>query len=146
MFPCSPSPIPLTFRRLSYSEFRYAIIKRFIMANQDIRQSFSAKPRFFYGYIVVVAAFCIMVTAYGTRSAFGVFFKPMLTEFGWTRAMTSGAFSLSMAIEGLLAIIMGGLNKITSPYRCLHFRWSLVSSVIFQNPESSSFFLVTLRG
>ncbi|MCK4961003.1 MAG: MFS transporter, partial [Anaerolineales bacterium] len=47
--------------------------------------------------------------------AFGVFFKPMLTEFGWTRAMTSGAFSLSMMIYGVLGIVVGGLNDRFGP-------------------------------
>jgi MFS family permease len=42
--------------------------------------------------------------------AFGVFFKPMLKEFGWTRAMTSGAFSLCSIIQGLLGIAMGGVT------------------------------------
>jgi OFA family oxalate/formate antiporter-like MFS transporter len=85
------------------------------MANQKGRRSPDADIGFFYGYIVVVATLCIMVVMYGTRSAFGVFFKPMLTEFGWTRALTSGALSLSMVIQGSLAIIMGGLNDRFGP-------------------------------
>ena len=68
------------------------------MSSQEVRQSPRAEPRFFYGYIVVVAALCIMIAIWGAYYAFGVFFKPMLTEFGWTRAMTSGAFSLSMVL------------------------------------------------
>ena len=64
---------------------------------------------------MVAAALCAMMAAYGTRSAFGVFFKPMLTEFGWTRALISGSLSLSMIIQGPLAIIMGGLNDRLGP-------------------------------
>jgi len=56
-----------------------------------------------------------MLSTFGTRFAFGVFFKPMLTEFGWTRALTSGAFSLSMVVEGLLGIVMGGLTDRLGP-------------------------------
>jgi len=56
-----------------------------------------------------------MVIIYGAKFAFGVFFKPLLTEFGWTRAMTSGAFSLTMVTHGLLGIIMGGLNDRFGP-------------------------------
>ena len=85
------------------------------MANQKGRRSPDAKIGFFYGYIVVVATLCIMVVTYGIRSVFGVFFKPMLTEFGWTRALTSGALSLSMIAQGLLAIVMGGLNDRLGP-------------------------------
>jgi len=85
------------------------------MNNQEVYQPPKTEPRFFYGYIVVIAAFCIMVAIYGSRYSFGVFFKPVLMEFGWTRAMTSGAFSLSMAMQGLLCIVMGWLNDKLGP-------------------------------
>jgi len=39
----------------------------------------------------------------------------MLTEFGWTRALTSGALSLSMFMQGSLSIIMGGINDRLGP-------------------------------
>jgi len=85
------------------------------MDSQQVGQSPGAKPGFFYGYIVVVAALCIMAAIWGTYYAFGVFFKPVLTEFGWTRAMTSGAFSLSMIMHGLVGVVMGGLNDRLGP-------------------------------
>jgi MFS family permease len=50
-----------------------------------------------------------MVVIWAAYYSFGVFFKPLITEFGWTRAATSGAFSLSAIINGLLAIVMGKL-------------------------------------
>jgi MFS family permease len=56
-----------------------------------------------------------MVLTWGIFSTFGVFFKPVLTEFGWTRAATSGAFSLSWIIQGLLAIVMGRVNDRLGP-------------------------------
>lgn len=73
------------------------------------------RPTFFYGYIVVVAALCIMIMTSGAHFSFGIFFKPILTEFGWTRAIASGAFSLSMIMHGLLGVIMGGLNDRLGP-------------------------------
>ena len=85
------------------------------MSIQEVRQSSSAKPKFFYGYVVVVAAFFVMAVMWGTFHAFGVFFNPVLAEFGWTRAMTSGAFSLSLLISGLSAIIMGRLTDRIGP-------------------------------
>lgn len=86
-----------------------------------LNQSYKASPQIFYGYIVASAAFILMLTMYSTRYSFGVFFKPILTEFGWTRAMTSGAFSLSMVMEGLLGIVMGGLNDRLGPRIVLTF-------------------------
>jgi len=85
------------------------------MAGREIQKASSAEQRIFYGYVIVVSAFCILVVIFGTRFAFGVFFNPILVEFGWTRAMTSGAFSLSVVMEGLLAIAMGGLTDRIGP-------------------------------
>ena len=56
-----------------------------------------------------------MVLAWGLYIVFGVFFNPLLAEFGWTRAMTSGAFSLSSILHGVLGIAMGGLVDKVGP-------------------------------
>lgn len=71
--------------------------------------------KFFYGYIVVSAAFLILVMTWGTVYSFGVFFKPVLTEFGWTRAATSGAYSLFLLLLAFLGIVMGRLNDKFGP-------------------------------
>lgn len=72
-------------------------------------------PSKFHGYTIVIAALVIIILSHGSRYAFGVFFKPVLTEFGWTRAATSGAFTLSLMINGLLGIAMGGLTDKFGP-------------------------------
>ena len=84
------------------------------MPGQDARPPAGAPPRF-YGYTIVVAASMSMVLIFSVHYAFGVFFKPMSTEFGWTRAMTAGAFSLVWISQGLLASVMGGLNDRFGP-------------------------------
>jgi len=73
------------------------------------------KPKFFYGYIVVIAAFLILVMTWGTIYSFGVFFKPVLIEFGWTRAATSGAYSLCLLLLAFLGIVAGRLNDRFGP-------------------------------
>ena len=73
------------------------------------------KPKFFYGYIVVALAFLIMVIMGGTIYTFGIFFKPLAGDFGWTSAATSGAFSLQMVIHGLFYIVTGKLNDRFGP-------------------------------
>jgi MFS family permease len=70
---------------------------------------------FFYGYVVVTAAFFIQAVAWGTYNSFGVFFNPWLTEFGWLRATISGAVSLSFLVHGLVSIFMGSLNDRFGP-------------------------------
>jgi len=67
------------------------------------------QPKFFYGYVIVVAASSIQLVAMGIATTFGVFFNPLLTEFGWSRAMISGAPSVSFLLAGFLSIIAGGL-------------------------------------
>ncbi|MFC2032492.1 MFS transporter [Chloroflexota bacterium] len=71
--------------------------------------------RFNYGYIVVLAALFVYLILGGVFSSFGIFFKPLLTEFGWTRAMTSGAFSVSSLIFGIFGIVSGRLNDRLGP-------------------------------
>ena len=50
--------------------------------------------RFSYGYVIVGAAFIVAVADEGLLFSFGVFFKPLLEEFGWTRSVTAGAFTM----------------------------------------------------
>lgn len=56
-----------------------------------------------------------MVLMAGTFSSFGVFFKPMLTDLVWTRAETSGAFSLAWIVQGLGTIVAGRLTDRLGP-------------------------------
>jgi MFS family permease len=72
-------------------------------------------PRFFYGYIVVITTFIIMVVLWGAYSVYGIFFNPLISEFGWARAVTSGAFSLSMILSGVIGMVMGGLTDRFGP-------------------------------
>ena len=73
------------------------------------------KPKIFYGYIIVLISFCIQLVAFGIFSTFGVFFNPLLNEFGWTRTMLSGASSLAVLLLGFFAIIVGRLNDRIGP-------------------------------
>lgn len=75
----------------------------------------TTRSRFFYGYVVVSASFIIWAIAFGAVVTFGLFFKPLLEEFGWTRAMTSGAISLTMILSGFIGIIMGRLTDRFGP-------------------------------
>jgi MFS family permease len=85
------------------------------MADHEAKQSLRNESGFFYGYLVVGASLFMMSILWAVYYAFGVFFKPMLNEFGWTRAMTSGAFSLAALMTGLLTIVMGGFTDRFGP-------------------------------
>ncbi len=80
-----------------------------------LNEQYSHNSGFFYGYFVIAASFITMVGIWSAYYAFGIFFKPLLNEFGWTRAMTSGAFSTATLTSGFLAVIMGGLTDRIGP-------------------------------
>jgi len=65
------------------------------------------QKRIYYGWIIVAAAFLCLALTGGLRYAFGVFFTPICKEFGWTRTMTSGVFSLYMVFYAIGAPITG---------------------------------------
>ncbi len=73
------------------------------------------QPGFFYGYVIVGAAVCAMVVYWGTFYTFGIFFKPVLTDLGWTRAATSAAFSINALLWGFMDFNAGRLSDRYGP-------------------------------
>lgn len=69
----------------------------------------------FDGYRIVAASFVIQGVVIGAMFAYGVFFRELEAEFGWSRTMISGASSLSFLIMGMLAIAAGKLNDQIGP-------------------------------
>lgn len=55
------------------------------------------------------------IVMWGARLSFGVFFGPVLDEFGWSRAATSGGFSITWVFTGFLSIGVGRLNDKLGP-------------------------------
>jgi OFA family oxalate/formate antiporter-like MFS transporter len=72
-------------------------------------------PRFFYGWVVVAAAFCVALVAYGVQYSFGIFIDPLTEDFGWSVALVSGAASLFMFSRGALAIFTGWVTDRYGP-------------------------------
>jgi MFS family permease len=70
---------------------------------------------YFYGYNIVAAGFAIQAVSIGAMFAYGVFFKEFQTEFGWSRAMISGASSLAFLMMGAGGILAGRLNDRIGP-------------------------------
>jgi MFS family permease len=70
---------------------------------------------YFYGYNIVIAGFVIQAVGVGIYIAFGVFFKPLLVDFEWSRATLSGAQSLALLIAGILGILVGRLSDRFGP-------------------------------
>jgi MFS family permease len=85
------------------------------MMNREGEQAGKHKTLLFYGYVVVAAAVIIRMVMLGPRSSFGVFFKPLVEDFHWSRGLISGSFSISSIIQGLSGIVMGRLNDKLGP-------------------------------
>lgn len=61
-------------------------------------------------YSLVALGFIHIGVGRGLHGTFGVFFVAMLDAFGWTRAVTAGALSLSIMVEGIFHPVVGTLT------------------------------------
>lgn len=66
------------------------------------------RGRFFYGWWIVFAAAAInLLTGATFFYGFGVFFTPILTEFGWTNTQVALAMSLRSEVSAFAAPVVG---------------------------------------
>ncbi|HCY84688.1 MAG TPA: hypothetical protein DHV36_06095 [Desulfobacteraceae bacterium] len=70
---------------------------------------------FSYGSVITLACFSIQAVGVGIYISYGVFFNPLMEEFGWSRAAISGASSVAFFITGIFAILMGRFNDRFGP-------------------------------
>jgi len=66
--------------------------------------------KFNYGWIIVILGNLILMTNSLAIYGFGVFLKPITSEFGWERGAISGAFSIGILTHGFLSIATGRLT------------------------------------
>ncbi|MBM4447732.1 MAG: MFS transporter [Chloroflexi bacterium] len=55
----------------------------------------------------------------GLMYSYGVFFKHLIADFGWSRAATSGVHSLFMVVHGASAVLMGWLADRIGPAKVM---------------------------
>lgn len=66
--------------------------------------------KFFYGWVIVALGFMVMVSAGScVFYSFGIFLKPMIADIGASRGAATIAYSIMMAIQGLLAPVVASL-------------------------------------
>ncbi|PKN61163.1 MAG: MFS transporter [Deltaproteobacteria bacterium HGW-Deltaproteobacteria-15] len=86
-------------------------IVRFIFVRRKIFMVVREKPSLFRGYYVVAAGFGIWFIGWGSYSiSFGVFLKPIIAEFGWSRADATLAYSSMFMVQATIGILMGWLT------------------------------------
>src|SRR5436190_975437 len=78
-------------------------------------RSIPGAPRFFYGWSIVAIAFVTMGVGVNARTAFSLFFPPILDEFGWPRGLTAGAFSFGFLVSAILGPILGRMMDRRGP-------------------------------
>src|SRR3977135_3731955 len=62
---------------------------------------------FFYGWIILAVTFVTMAIGVNARTAFSLFFPPIIEEFGWERGVTAGAFSFGFLVSGAMSPLIG---------------------------------------
>ena len=79
----------------------------------------------FYSWYIVGASFVILFFNAGARLSIGVIFKPLISEFGWTRTQVSLAFLVNMTVFALSLVVVGRIYDRYGP------KWVIVISTLF---------------
>ena len=82
----------------------------------------------FYGWWIVAAGIVLCIFGYGGwYYSFGALFNPISTEFGWARATTSIAFSLSRLEGGIEGLFTGPLTDKYGPRFMVRVGWTMTA-------------------
>jgi MFS family permease len=74
--------------------------------------------------LLIVTVWLTLGVTFGLMFSFSVFLVPLLEEFGWSRGLAAGAFSLSAVVQGLLSPAIGALVDRFRPRRLI--LWGVV--------------------
>jgi MFS family permease len=77
------------------------------------------KQPFFWGWYVVLGAFLVLAVNYGVRYSFGIFLKPMVEEYGWSRSVISLGASFNMFVYSVCSIFVGKMVDRVPPGRII---------------------------
>ena len=83
------------------------------------------RSKIHYAWYVLAACFAILFFNSGARYSFGVMFKPMIVEFGWSRGSISFAFFLNSALWALSLVFVGRVYDRFGP------RWVIIVGTVF---------------
>src|SRR4030067_1469199 len=77
------------------------------------------KSPFQYGWIIVGVSFVTLALVYGVWYAFSVFFVALLKEFGWSRSVGAGAFSICVIMSSIISPLVGGMVYSIGPKKVI---------------------------
>jgi MFS family permease len=72
-----------------------------------------------FGWIIVGVSFITLALADGVWYSFSVFFVALLQEFGWSRSLAAGAFSLFVIVHSLIGPLAGSMVDRFGPKRVI---------------------------
>jgi len=76
----------------------------------EVKATTGKKPRYFYGWNIVAASFLAQLSyAEHFSSLLGFFFKPLQSEFGWSRSALAAVQTIARVTEALIAPVVGPL-------------------------------------
>ena len=84
----------------------------------------SRDERALYGRYIVAASFLILFFYAGAQYAFGVMFKPVIREFGWSRSAISLVFLVNMVVFAIALTLVGRLYDRFGP------KWIIIISTL----------------
>lgn len=96
-----------------------------------------ARSPIFYGWVVVAIAFMTMGIGVNARTAFSLLYPAMLDEFGWTKAMTAGAFSVGFVTAALYGPFVGTLIDRVGPRYVLSLSGVIVAGGLMLTTQVS---------
>jgi MFS family permease len=92
------------------------------------------KLPFFYGWVVVIVTFVTMGIGVNARTAFSLFYPPILSEFGWERGVTAGAFSFGFVVSGIMSPLIGRLMDHGGPRAVMELGIALMGGGLLLAP------------
>src|SRR6266540_3242187 len=89
---------------------RYGARARLARARQRGENERAMKREFFYGWVVLAAAFVIITLSIGSLFTLSVFLKPIEDGMGWSRSSIGAIGLLNWIVMGLGGILAGYLS------------------------------------
>ncbi|TMK42147.1 MAG: MFS transporter [Alphaproteobacteria bacterium] len=89
---------------------------------------------FYYGWIIVAVTFVTMAVGVNARTAFSLFFPPIISEFGWERGVTAGAFSFGFVVSGAVSPLIGRLMDRAGPRAVMELGVALMGGGLLLAP------------